>query len=79
MFIKRRSNVLFRNFQTFGYLTDNRNFGYNYKLKSSCESFVGDKIVSQSGAIFLSVLGKIPQTFMRGLPSPRKMKDAIGG
>lgn len=60
MFIKKRSNILFRNFQTFGYLTDNRNFGY--KLKNANESFVGDKVVSQSGSIFLSVLGQIPQT-----------------
>lgn len=60
MFIKKRSNVIFRDYQAFGYLTDNRNFGY--KLKNINEGFVGDKIVSQSGALFLSVLGRIPQT-----------------
>lgn len=59
MFIKRRSNILYRDFQTFGYLTDNRNFGY--KLKNASEEFVGDKIVSQSGTIFLSVLSRKPQ------------------
>lgn len=59
MFIKRRSNILYRDFQTFGYLTDNRNFGY--KLKNAIEGFVGDKIVSQSGTIFLSVLSRKPQ------------------
>jgi len=59
VFIKRRSNVLYRDFQTFGYLTDNRNFGY--KLKNASEGFVGDKIVSQSGTVFLSVLSRIPQ------------------
>lgn len=59
MFIKRRSNILYRDFQTFGYLTDNRNFGY--KLKNASEGFVGDKIVSQSGTIFLSVLSRKPQ------------------
>lgn len=60
MFIQRRSNILYRNFETFGYLTDNRNFGY--KLKNLCEGFVGDKIVSQSGTIFLSALSRKPQT-----------------
>lgn len=59
MFIKIRSNILYRDFQTFGYLTDNRNFGY--KLKNASEGFVGDKIVSQSGAVFLSVLRRKPQ------------------
>ena len=59
MFIKRKSNILYRDFQTFGYLTDNRNFGY--KLKNASEGFVGDKIVSQSGTIFLSVLSRKPQ------------------
>lgn len=59
MFIKRRSNILYRDFQTFGYLTDNRNFGY--KLKNASEGFVGDKIVSQSGNIFLSVLSRKPK------------------
>lgn len=59
MFIKRRSNILYRDFQAFGLLTDNRNFGY--KLKSASEEFVGDKIVSQSGTVFLSVLSRKPQ------------------
>ena len=59
MFIKRRSNILYRDFQAFGYLTDNRNFGY--KLKNASEGFVGDKIVSQSGNVFLSVLSRKPQ------------------
>lgn len=59
MFVKRRSNILYRDFQSFGYLTDNRNFGY--KLKNASEGFVGDKIVSQSGNVFLSVLSRKPQ------------------
>jgi radical SAM protein with 4Fe4S-binding SPASM domain len=59
VFLKRRSNILYRDFQSFGYLTDNRNFGY--KLKNASEGFVGDKIVSQSGTVFLSVLSRKPQ------------------
>ncbi|WP_038181649.1 radical SAM/SPASM domain-containing protein [Vibrio rhizosphaerae] len=55
MFFKQKSNVLFRNYNTFGYITDNRNFGYE-KVNN-----IGDKIISQSGAIFFSILKKEPQ------------------
>ena len=61
MFFKLKSNILFRNYVSFGYITDNRNFGY--KLINSAENYIGDKIVSESGAIFLSVLQKEPQPF----------------
>ena len=60
MFFKQKSNVLFRNYGSFGYITDNRNFGY--KLTSNNENFIGDKILSASGAVFLSVLGRKTQT-----------------
>lgn len=56
MFFKRKSNIIFRNYGDFGYITDNRNFGYrqaNYDI--------GDRVVSESGAIFLSVLSREPQ------------------
>ncbi|NRT86862.1 radical SAM protein with 4Fe4S-binding SPASM domain [Clostridium beijerinckii] len=51
---------MFRNYGSFGYITDNRNFGY--KQANDDGNDIGDKIVSQSGAVFLSVLNKIPQT-----------------
>ena len=51
---------MFRNYGSFGYITDNRNFGYVEANENGNE--IGDKIVSQSGAIFLSVLNNIPQT-----------------
>lgn len=60
MFFKRKSNVMFRNYGAFGYITDNRNFGY--KLLDNHEKDIGDKILSESGAVFLSVLGRKPQT-----------------
>lgn len=60
MFFKKKSNVIFRNYKFFGYITDNRNFGY--RQTNDNENYIGDKIVSQSGAIFLSVLGQKPQT-----------------
>ena len=60
MFFKQRSNIIFRNYGSFGYITDNRNFGY--KQQNNSHKNIGDKIVSQSGAVFLSVLGRKPQT-----------------
>lgn len=59
MFFKQKSNVLFRNYGSFGYITDNRNFGY--KLIANNNKIIGDKILSESGAVFLSILGKTPQ------------------
>ena len=47
---------MFRNYESFGYITDNRNFGY--KKKDQNETNIGDKIKSESGAVFLSVLEK---------------------
>lgn len=59
MFFKQKSNILFRSFESFGYLTDNRNFGYKQTLING--DFVGDKILSESGSLFVSVLSKQPQ------------------
>ncbi len=60
MFLKQKSNVIFRIYTSFGYITDNRNFGYK-KTKSN-ENPIGDKILSESGAFFYSVLNRKPQS-----------------
>jgi len=60
MFFKQKSNVIFRNYESFGYITDNRNFGY--KQTDNIENFIGDKILSESGTVFFSALGRKPQT-----------------
>ncbi|MDD3228055.1 MAG: radical SAM protein [Oscillospiraceae bacterium] len=60
MYFKQKSNVIFRNYGAFGYITDNRNFGYQQATDD--ENDIGDKIVSPSGAVFLSVLDRKPQT-----------------
>lgn len=60
MFFKAKSNVLFRNYESFGYITDNRNFGY--KQTDNNENNIGDKILSDSGAVFMSVLDRKPQS-----------------
>lgn len=60
MFFKQKSNVIFRNYESFGYITDNRNFGY--RLTKNSKNYIGDKILSETGAIFFSVLDRKPQT-----------------
>lgn len=60
MYYKQKSICLFRDYGEFGLITDNRNFGYRHTKDFNND--IGDKIVSQSGAIFLSVLGRKPQT-----------------
>jgi len=60
MFFKKKSNVIFRDYEAFGYITDNRNYGY--KQTNSNENYIGDKIISESGAVFFAVLGRKPQT-----------------
>ena len=59
MYFKQKSNVIYRNYGTFGYITDNRNFGY--KLANDNKDNIGDKVVSESGAVFLSALSRDPQ------------------
>lgn len=60
MYFMMKSNVIFRNYESFGYVTDNRNYGY--KKADNDGNDIGDKIVSQSGAVFLSALGQKPQS-----------------
>ena len=60
MFFKQKSTIIFRNYESFGYITDNRNFGY--KLTNSNENYIGDKILSESGNVFFSALDRKPQT-----------------
>lgn len=56
MYYKLKSNVLFRNYETYGYITDDRNYRY---IK---DEVIGDRVVSDSGAVFLSALSKQPKS-----------------
>ncbi|RCW29644.1 radical SAM/SPASM domain-containing protein [Marinilabilia salmonicolor] len=60
MYFMQKSNVLFRNYESFGYITDNRNF--EYRQTNNNQDYIGDKILSESGAVFMSVLEKKPLT-----------------
>lgn len=58
MYFKQKSDVIFRNYHSFGYITDNRNFGY----RIDGQQCIGDKILSESGAVFFSALEREAQT-----------------
>lgn len=58
MYYQRKPTILFRNYGDFGYLTDNRNFGY----RMPNDPIVGDVVLSQSGAILVETLGKTSMT-----------------
>lgn len=52
--------IIYRDYPDFGYLTDNRNYGYDTASKSSIK--VGELILSKTGSIFYSVLNNTPQS-----------------
>lgn len=57
MFFKRKQNIIFRDYQTFSYITDNRNYSYI----TSSRNNIGDRILSQSGTRFYLALKDHPQ------------------
>lgn len=59
MFIKICDDILFRKYDEYGYITDNSEFGY--RLLSDNRPVRGEKFVSQSGAVMLSVLDRVPK------------------
>jgi len=60
MIARRLPYILYRDYKEFGYLTDNRNFGYDTAAKSCMK--VGDLLLSKVGSIFYSRLLDTPQT-----------------
>ena len=52
--------IIYRNYPDYGYLTDNRNFGYDTASKSSPK--FGERILSKTGSIFCSALTEIPRS-----------------
>src|SRR5574344_1651151 len=59
MFYCINPKVQFRNFNQFGYITDNRNYSY---LVAKGNPVLGDEIVSASGTTILSCMSKLPST-----------------
>lgn len=56
MFYKRPPYIIYRDCIDFGYLTDNRNFGYDTASKSSIK--VGERLLSKVGSVFYSFLSE---------------------
>lgn len=59
MFFMKKSTVIFRDYSSFGYITDNRNFRYSNNGLGDC---IGDKIISESGSVFFSELDIKPKS-----------------
>lgn len=60
MLYYRLPYILYRDYPDFGYLTDNRNFGYDTACNSCVK--VGDRVLSKSGSVFYAVLTDKPQS-----------------
>ena len=60
MFYSRPPYIIYRDFPDYGYLTDNRNYGYDTASRS-CKK-VGDMILSKTGSVFYSILSEKPQS-----------------
>lgn len=59
MYFKIRNNILFRQYEKYGYITDNSMFGY--RLLNDTSRLPGEKYVSESASVMLSQLKKTPQ------------------
>lgn len=59
MYFKLKENVLFRKYSKYGYLADNSLFGYRFLNDPTQE--LEEKYVSESAAVMLETLGRIPQ------------------
>ena len=59
MYYKLRDDVLFRQYNDFGYITDNSDYGYRFLDDNNY--YPGEMYVSESGAVMLSMLDRIPK------------------
>lgn len=60
MYYKIRDDVLFRKYQGHGYIADNSEYGY--RMLNDTHRYLGEKYVSASGAVMLSMLSKLPRS-----------------
>ena len=59
MIVQKLPYILFRSYSSYGYLTDNRNFGYD-TASHSCKK-VGELILSNTGKVFYANLKDVPE------------------
>lgn len=60
MYFSKPPYIIYRNYPNFGYITDNRNYGYDTATKSCMK--VGERILSPIGSVFYSMLSYRPIT-----------------
>ena len=60
MYYKLRDDVLFRKYAEHGYITDNSEYGY--RMLNDNRSYPGERYVSLSGAVMLSMLCRVPRS-----------------
>ena len=73
MKIQKLPYIIYRDYPDYGYLTDNRNYGYDTVCKSSRK--VGELIISKVGSIFYSVLENCPQTLEEIVNISKMLKE----
>ena len=59
MYYKIKNNILFRQYEEYGLITDNSMFGY--RMPGDASLYPGEEFVSKSGAMMLNQLNKSPQ------------------
>lgn len=59
MYYKLRQDVIFRQYDEYGLITDNSDFGY--RMLNDTRHLLGEKYVSKSGAIMLAALDRNPK------------------
>ena len=59
MYYKLKDNILFRKYNSYGYISDNSEYGY--RMLNDSQHYLGEKYVSATGAIMLSMLNKSPR------------------
>ena len=59
MYFKIKDSIMFRKYEEYGYITDNSMFGYRWLNDNS--EWPGEEYVSESGAVMLDALSKIPK------------------
>lgn len=59
MFYKLNDNIIFRKYNKFGLITDNSEYGY--RLLNDQQNIIGEKYLSESGAVMLNTIRRIPR------------------
>lgn len=59
MYYRIKNNIMFRQYEEYGLITDNSMFGY--RMPGDDYLYPGEEFVSESGAVMLKVLSKKPQ------------------